>query len=296
MIIVDYSQTAISSLMADLKGRTDSEISLPMVRHMIINTIRSYKVKYGAEYGDIVIACDSRKYWRREIFQYYKAKRKSDREKSGFDWHSIFEALNQVKTELAEHFPYPVIEVDTAEADDVIASLVYWSQENELIMGVDEIPQPILILSGDRDFVQLQRYQNVKQYSPIERKWLKPESTPDQIVMDHAICGDVGDGVPNFLSDDDIFVREPKARQKSIRKKDLAVWRNLTLKDWETTPHYNRILRNLDLVDLRRIPENLQLACINSYKAQRGVKDRSGLLNYFIAHKMKLLIEHITEF
>ena len=297
MIIVDYSQTAISSLMADLKGRTDSEISIPLVRHMIINAIRSYKVKFGAEYGDIVIACDNRKYWRRDIFQYYKAGRKKDREGSGFDWVSIFKALNQVKDELAEHFPYPVIEIDTAEADDIIASLVFWTQENDLVIeGVSEEPQPILILSGDHDFMQLQRYPNVKQYSPIHRKWIKiAGNTPDQIVMDHVIMGDKGDGVPNFLSDDDTFVKEG-GRQKPIRKKDLAEWRNRSISDLKDTPHWEKIKRNFDLVDLRRIPEDLQSACINMYCTQRNLRDKSGLLNYFVANKMKILMDHITEF
>ena len=296
MIIVDYSQTAISMLMADLKRTPNAEISVPLVRHMILNALRSYKVKFGAEYGDIVIACDNRKYWRRELFPHYKAGRKKDRDSSPFDWVAIYKALNQIKDEIAEHFPYPVIEIDTTEADDIIASLVFWSQENELVMeGVSEEPQPILILSGDHDFMQLQRYPNVKQYSPIHRKWVKLNGTPDQVVMEHVITGDKGDGVPNFLSDDDTFVKEG-GRQKPIRKKDLAEWRNRSISDWKDTPHWEKIKRNFDLVDLRRIPETLQSACINSYCTQRNLRDKSGLLNYFVAHKMKILMDHITEF
>jgi len=294
---VDYSQTAISTLMVDLKGKKGAEISIPLVRHMILNAFRSYKTKYGAEYGEIVIACDSRKYWRREVFPFYKASRSKDRKRSGFDWHSIFMALNQVKDELDEFFPYSLIEVDMAEADDVIASLVMWSQDNDLIMnGVSEESQPILILSGDHDFAQLQRYPNVKQYSPILRQWIKPEGNPDQVIMDHVILGDKGDGVPNFLSDDDIFIREPPARQKPISKKNLAIWRNTTLAEWEKTPHWEKIKRNLNMVDLRRIPEDLKSTCINTYLAQHGTRDRSKMFNYFVANKMKLLMEHITEF
>lgn len=133
MIIVDYSQTAISTLMAELRGRTDAEISTPLIRHMIINTLRSYKNKYGAEYGQLVIACDNKRYWRKELFPYYKANRKKDRDTSGFDWHSIFEALNQIKSELSEFFPYPVIEVDTAEADDVIATLCKYTDRKSVV-------------------------------------------------------------------------------------------------------------------------------------------------------------------
>lgn len=294
MILVDYSQTAISTLMAELRGRTDVEISTPLVRHMIINALRSYKVKYGSEFGNIVIACDSKKNWRKEIYPYYKANRKKDRDTSGFDWNSIFEALNQVKHELGEHFPYPVIEVETAEADDIIATLSTWTQQNDLIQqGLEFEPQPVLILSGDHDFAQLQRYKNVKQYSPIQKKWVKIDN-PDVALMEHVLSGDKGDGIPNFLSPDDVFVSG--GRQKPIRKKDLEVWKNMKIEEWENTTHITNIKRNLSLIDLRKIPEPIQKSIIHNYEQQKNVRDKSGLLNYFIANKMKNMIDHITEF
>jgi hypothetical protein len=295
MIIVDYSQTAISTLMGELRGRTDVEISTPLIRHMIVNALRSYKVKYGNEFGNIVIACDNKKYWRKQVFPHYKANRKKARDDSGFDWHAIFEALNQIKVEIAEHFPYPVIEVDTAEADDVIATLAMWTQENDLIQdGLDFEPQPVLILSGDHDFTQLQRYKNVKQYSPIHKKWVKAEESIDKIVMEHILMGDKGDGVPNFLSADDVFVSG--GRQKPIRKKDLEEWKKLSISDWDGTPHEANIRRNAQLVDLRNIPEDISKTIINNYVSQKDTRDKTQLLNYFIAHKMKNLMEHITEF
>lgn len=295
MIIVDYSQTAISTLMAELRGRTDVEISTPLIRHMIINALRSYKVKYGNEFGNIVIACDNKKYWRKQIFPHYKANRKKARDDSGFDWHAIFEALNQIKQELAENFPYPVVEADTAEADDIIASLVLWTQENDLIQdGLDMEPQPVLILSGDHDFTQLQRYKNVKQYSPIQRKFVKADEPIERIVMEHILMGDKGDGVPNFMSPDDVFVSG--GRQKPIRKKDLEEWKKLSISDWDGTPHEAGIRRNAMLVDFRNIPENIRESIINNYTSQKNSRDKSQLLNYFIAHKMKNMMEHITEF
>lgn len=295
MIIVDYSQTAISTLMGELRGRTDVEISTPLIRHMIVNALRSYKVKYGNEFGNIVIACDNKKYWRKQVFPYYKANRKKARDDSGFDWHAIFEALNQIKQEISEFFPYPVIEVDTAEADDIIAALAVWTQENDLIQyGLDMEPQPVLILSGDHDFTQLQRYKNVKQYSPVHKKWVKAEESIDAVVMEHILMGDKGDGVPNFLSADDVFVSG--GRQKPIRKKDLEQWKQLPISYWDGTPHEANIRRNAELVDLRNIPTPISDTIINSYTLQQGVRDKTNLLNYFIANKMKNLIEHITEF
>jgi len=292
---VDYSQTAISTLMAELRGRTDAEISTPLIRHMIVNALRSYKNKFGKEFGQLVIACDNKKYWRKQMFPYYKANRKKARDDSGFDWHAIFEALNQIKSELAEHFPYAVVEVDTAEADDIIASLVMWSQEHDLVQqGLEAEPQPVLILSGDHDFTQLQRYKNVKQYSPIHKKWVKATESIDEIVMEHILMGDKGDGVPNFMSPDDVFVSG--GRQKPIRKKDLEQWKKLDVSHWNGTPHEAAIKRNIQMVDLRMIPQDIVQNIINNYTQQKDVRDKSQLLNYFIAHKMKNLMEHITEF
>ena len=294
MIIVDYSQTAISTLMAELKGSANAEISTPLIRHMIINALRSYKVKYGSEFGNLVIACDNRKYWRKNLFPFYKANRKKARDDSGFDWHAIFEALNQIKQELDEHFPYPVIEVDGAEADDVIASLTFWSQENDLIQfGLDFEPQPVLILSGDHDFAQLQRFKNVKQYSPIQRSWVKVKENPEFVLTEHILSGDKGDGVPNFMSADDTFVNG--GRQKPIRKKDLEVWRTQPLSIWDGTPHEANVKRNIQMIDLRNIPTDVNESVINTYEAQK-TRNKSQLLNYFIANKMKNMIEHLGEF
>lgn len=295
MIIVDYSQTAISTLMAELRGRTDAEISAPLIRHMIINALRSYKNKYGKEFGELVIACDNKHYWRKKKFPYYKANRKKARDDSGFDWQAIFEALNQIKVEISENFPYPVVEVESAEADDVIASLVIWSQDNDLVQeGLDMVPQPILIISGDHDFAQLQRYKNVKQYSPIHKKWIRLSSTADVALMEHILMGDKGDGVPNFMSDDDTFVTGK--RQKPIRKKDLEQWKFAKLSQWDGTQYEANLRRNSDLIDLRNIPEDIGNTIINNFIQQKDVRDKSNLLNYFISHRMKNMMEHITEF
>ena len=106
MIIVDYSQTIISNLMAELGGRKDVELEVNLLRHMVINTIRSHYTKFKDEYGEMVIACDSKSYWRKEVFPFYKANRKKIREESGYDWNTIFDTINLLKSELKQFFPY----------------------------------------------------------------------------------------------------------------------------------------------------------------------------------------------
>jgi hypothetical protein len=293
VIVVDYNQTAISSLMANLAGRRDVEVNIPLVRHMIINALRSYRKKFGPEFGDMVIACDNRHYWRRQYFPNYKANRKKSRDDSGFDWNSIFEALHLVRAELSEHFPYPVIDVDGAEADDVIAVLAEYSQT----MNTDGLlpsAEPFLVLSGDHDFNQLQKWSNVKQYAPVQKKFIKLTETPEAVLMEHIIMGDKGDGVPNILSCDDTFINGD--RQRPIRKDKLAEWKTQKPEEFITSDvMWRNFQRNRELVDLSRIPEDIKESIIDSYEKQKG-GDRSGLLNYFIANRMTQLIELVDEF
>jgi hypothetical protein len=293
VIVVDYNQTAISSLMVNLGGRRDVEVNVPLVRHMIINALRSYRKKFGPEFGEMVIACDNRHYWRRQYFPNYKANRKKSRADSGFDWNSIFEALHLVRAELAEHFPYAVIDVDGAEADDVIAVLAEYSQTMNTD-GLIPSAEPFLVLSGDHDFNQLQKWSNVKQYAPVQKKFIKLTETPEAVLMEHIIMGDKGDGVPNILSGDDTFVNGD--RQRPIRKEALALWKTQKPEDFINSDEmWRNYQRNRELVDLSRIPEEIKESIIDNYEMQKE-GDRSGLLNYFIANRMTQLIELVDEF
>jgi 5'-3' exonuclease len=260
---------------------------------MILNSIRSYKQKFGKEYGELVIACDNQNYWRREYFQYYKAGRKKAREDSGFDWKTIFEALNLIRSEIDVFFPYKVINVDGAEADDIIAVLAEWSQTNDTNNLLFEDPKPFLVLSGDHDFIQLQKYSNVKQFSPVQKKYVKPDISPEKYIFEHIIRGDKGDGVPNVLSADDSIVNG--IRQKAIRQDKIDVW----YKDFEAMPKdadfKKNYERNKKLVSFDSIPDKIKNAIINSY-VEKPQKDKSKLLNFFIEHKMKNMLELIEEF
>ena len=296
MIVVDYNQTAIGSFMAEVKGRTDVEPNLDLLRHMILNSIRSYKMKWGDEFGDLVIACDNRQYWRRQGFPYYKAGRKVTREKSGMDWSSIFEAVNLIRDELDEVFPYPVINVDGAEADDVIGTLAAYSQtigEPGPLFEDEITPEPFLIVSGDHDFKQLQKWANIKQYAPAQKKWVKITEPAEVVLREHIIVGDKGDGIPNMLSDDDCFV-EGK-RQTPVRKVKLNKWKYLPPEEWVSGELAAGYVRNSTLVDLTKTPEDIKESIINNYKSQQG-QDRSLLLDYFMKYKMKHMIDVIDDF
>ena len=217
MIIVDLNQIMISNLMVQINGRNAVELSEDLVRHMVLNSLRGHNKRFRKEYGEMVIACDSGNVWRREVFPNYKASRKTTREKSGHDWTAIFEILGNIRSELKEHMPYRLIEIDTAEADDIIGVLVK-----------KYINQKILILSGDKDFIQLHRNQlapsnnHVKQYNPVLNKFVGVGETPSIYIKEHILKGDRSDGIPNVLSDDDVFVEG--RRQRPLTKKKIASW------------------------------------------------------------------------
>lgn len=278
MIIIDLNQVCISNLMQQLGNHLNSKLDENMLRHMILNSIRSYNTKFSGDYGDIVIACDDRNYWRRQIFPYYKANRKKTRDQSELDWSTIFLTLDKIKKELRENFPYKVIQIEGAEADDVIASLC---QEYNL--------QDILILSGDKDFVQLQCYNNVKQYDPIRKKWIK-DSNPESYLYEHICRGDQGDGIPNILSDDDTFVTSK--RQKPLTQKKLDNFKQEGSKDEAILRNF---ARNEQLINLAKIPKNIKEMVIDKYKETNEV-GKTKLFNYFVEHKLKNLMEHINEF
>ena len=283
MIIVDLSQVMISNLMMQLGNHTNTEVEEDLLRHMILNSIRSYNMKFKDEYGEMIIACDDRNFWRRDIFPYYKANRKKSREKSELNWTQIFDSLHKIRDELKAFFPYRVIQVDAAEADDIIGSLV---------MKYGDTNEKILILSGDKDFVQLQRYNNVKQYDPVQKKF-RTTNDPDRFIKEHIMRGDVGDGIPNFLSTDNCLV--VGERQKPVASKKLDVWVNQKPEEFCDERMLRGYRRNQQLVDLSFIPQNVQENILSEYEAQAG-KDRKNLFNYFIEKKLKNLIESINEF
>ena len=287
MIIVDMNQVMISTFMVESNNQ-NVEVDEGLIRHMVLNSLRANKVKYGEKYGEMVLACDDQNYWRKQMFPYYKFRRKEDREASSLDWNAIFNSLNKIRDEIKEVFPYRTIQIESAEADDVIATLV--KEFGNDLPGAKRI----LILSGDKDFQQLQRYDNVDQIDPVHKKTIKA-TNPELFLKEHIIRGDVGDGVPNFLSDDNCLAI--KVRQKSIMQKKLDVWLTQDPSQFCDAVMLERYERNRRLIDLSLVPDEIAVKVMESYHAQEDkIKDRSKLFNYFMKHKLKLLMNSIQEF
>jgi len=283
-IMVDLNQVLISNLMQHLKQISKShEMNEDLIRHMSINTIRSNVRQFKSKYPNVILCCDSKKYWRREFFPFYKSQRKHDREASGLDWHLIFDTLNKIRDEFKESFPYKVLDVEGAEADDIIAVLTARLSSSA----------NILILSSDKDFGQLQKYPNVTQYSPILKRFIKIDN-PTTFIREHILKGDRGDGIPNFLSPDNTFAAGE--RQKVINSKRLQEWISQDAETFCTTDIMLRgYKRNQTLVDFDYIPGDIQTSIVTAFENTK-VATKEKMLNYFIDKGLKVMIESINDF
>jgi len=277
MIIIDLNQVMISNIMQQLGNHTNATLEENMVRHMVLNSLLSYKKKFSSEYGELVIACDNKNVWRKKVFPYYKANRKKAKENSDTDWKSIFECLSNIREELKTFFPYKVVDVESAEADDVIATITRNNDEK------------ILILSGDKDFIQLHS-KNVDQYDPVRKKFIKHDN-PNTFLFEHILKGDSGDGIPNILSNDDVFISG--TRQKPMTAKRIKNYMETPLNEMDNESRRN-FQRNEMLIDLKFTPKEIQDMILDQFNSQK--KDKSQLMNYFIKNKLKNLMEHIGEF
>ena len=289
MILVDLNQVMISNLMAQLHSSQSKEVDEDLLRHMVLNGIRSYRNKFTEEYGELVICCDDTNNWRKDHFPYYKAHRKTNRDQSDLDWPNIFNCLNVIRDELKEFFPYKHIRVNRAEADDIIGTICH---TEGVVMGDGK--EKILILSGDKDFIQLQTYSNVYQYDPVRKKMVKHKD-PAQYLLEHIAKGDRGDGIPNALSADDTFVSG--GRQKPMRAKRLEEIMSVVQNNKELNGSYEWATgykRNQVLVDLINTPDELQKLILEQFEIDPGGRD--GLFNYFVKSRLNNLIENISEF
>jgi len=279
MIIIDMNQISLASLMMDLNMRKSNEVDEGMVRHMILNSIRLHRSDFYKEFGEVVLTYDSKHYWRRDYFPNYKQNRKKGREKDNKDWDAIFGCLNKIKAEFKENLPYKYLEVYGAEADDIIATLCKEHQD-----------QKIMIISGDKDFIQLQKYENVSQYSPILKKMVNGHN-PDTYIKEHILKGDSSDGVPNVLSPDHTFVEG--LRQRPLSKKKIEAWiKSETGMSEEVKRNYQR---NHKLINLDNTPEDLQKSILDTFN-EAPCGDRSKILTYFIENKLKELTDSIGDF
>lgn len=280
MILFDFNQTMISSIMTQLGDKDNNELNEDLMRHIVLSNILFYKKKFGKEYGEVVLAADSGNYWRKDIFPYYKALRKEERKKSAYDWNLIFSLMDLVRDEIKENFPYKLLRLPKIEADDIIATLCI------------NIPEPSMIISADKDFIQLQTNPYIRQYSPSARKYITHEN-PTKYLKEHIIRGDRGDGIPNFLCEDDRIVSG--VRQQPVYTKNVVEWIEMDPQDFCDEEQMKNYIRNKKLIDLTLIPKEITKQILDAYHLYES-PSKSKIYPYFVKKRLINLMEDLNAF
>ena len=234
-------------------------------------------LKPSADYGEITLCTDAPNTWRKEFMPLYKANRKKTRDKSDLDWGMLFNTLNIVKQEIKENFPYRYMYVERAEADDIIAILTKHAKE------------PVMIVSGDKDFQQLHKFSNVEQYSPNLGKFVDCPD-PALFLKEHILRGDKSDGVPNILSNDNCL--DEGIRQTPMRKPILEKYLRISIE--KDDKYYRNYLRNQTLIDLEMIPNDVRESIRQEFKNTKPV--RGKVFDYLTKYRLRELLDHIEDF
>ena len=278
MILVDLSQLLVASTFVSMK-KGETEVDIKRLRHLLLNSLSKYRRQYANEFGELVICCDGSLSWRKDVFPNYKIGRRTGREESPLDWNQIFGCFEQLKKELRETFPYKVLQINRAEADDIIGTLVMERKFSS---------PKTMIISSDKDFIQLQRYHDVFQYSPVAKKLLNGVD-PEEYLREHILRGDKSDGIPNVLSDDDCIVSG--IRQVPMTKKLIKSWKHIPMPE----EHKERFERNTTLVDLRYTPYDLQKEILEQFDAKE-LGSRDKIPAYLAEHGLETLTKKIGDF
>jgi len=277
MILIDFNGVVIGHIVMAKEAITEG-----LVRHIILNTLRMHNKKFRDQYGSMVVCLEGVGNWRKRHYPQYKANRKASRETDGLDWDEIFRLITMVQGEIRENLPWYVIQVNECEADDVIAQIALTTQE----FGQFE---DVMIVSSDKDFLQLQEGNNtIKQYCPRFKKYLKQEAKFD--LHEHICKGDSSDGVPNIMSGDNVFVEG--IRQTPMMATKIAEFRDKTKMPEEVLRNY---LRNEELINLEKLPVDIKDNILEAWENKRAASPLKAL-NYLIKKRCRLLIECVGDF
>lgn len=288
MILIDFSQIFHANL--HVYVAQNKMLDYEGIRNMLLLSIAKYNKQFKDTHGDIIICCDGQNVWRKNSFLEYKFSRGKERSKSSIDWKEVYEIFNRFISELEEFFPYTIVKVQGAEADDIIATCCN-TYSNE----------PIMIISGDKDFGQLQIHENVRQFNPIKKKEIKIDN-PKNFLYEQILTGDVSDGVPNFLSDDDTYKNPDKRAKPLTAKKKEALLKNPSLffnpESIMTTTEFRNFQRNKMMIDLvNEIPEYISSEIIKVFEEERSKeKTRLKMRNYFFKNQMKYFMDRLSDF
>ena len=278
MILIDNSQLFFSAYFSH--GHASGELNDNLVRHTLLSQYARINDKYRSRFGDIVICNDADNYWRKKIYSGYKQQRKEQKEKNEtVDWKHLYEVFDRVRTEIRENFPYKSIRVNHCEADDIMYVLCKHYSDRE----------KMLVVSSDKDMVQLMKFKNVSIFSPKIDSIIKSVGNLDQVLFTHILRGDASDNIPNVLTSTDSFLNKKERQKPMTAKRIVEFTENDSLID------QNNLERNRSLIDLSYIPEEYENNILKKFEETVPV-DRKNIFDYLVSKKMKLLLESVESF
>lgn len=283
MILIDYSNVAMSCLAVGMRMESGNIMS----QGFLLGKIKAYNTKFRDVYGELVIANDhGGMTWRHAYYKHYKAHRVVK------DPDEAFIEMMQVRADmyksLKEHSPYRCVSIRGAEGDDIGGVLA-------------RQPGRHMLISADKDWTQICS-DTIKCYNPIKKEQI--DNGPnyiDQLIL----SGDPGDGIPNFLSDDDTLVNKEK-RQKPLTKKikeqmydafdQYTEIPDLNVKGVTTEQMQKNYIRNQKLIDFRKIPKIIVKQIEDEFHSQEGKHKGKDLMTMILAMKASNYVSCLNDF
>ena len=157
--------------------------------HLATSSLLNTRMLFIQKYGELVLTTEGRDLWRKKFYSDYKAQRKKVRDESEINFPEFFKVVDKLNDFIDKSTPIRLVSEPAAEGDDIIAVLAKEYHLN----------QPILIDSVDHDFIQLLAYPNVTLRNPMKKTFTPAPPCIETFKLEHIICGDKGDNVPNIF-------------------------------------------------------------------------------------------------
>lgn len=268
VLLIDTNNLSMRCLFALAYDPTDTKFNLFKAAFLgsLKKSIKQFKP------NKIIFCQEGFHNWRRELFDDYKCSRAPGREASPVDFDAFFKMNNEFLDDLQHILQNTLfLRIDHLEADDLIALITKHKKEWN-----------ITVISTDKDFYQLHKFSNFRQWDPIKNKFIEVLD-PHAALMTKIITGDKSDDIPQL--------------KKGIGPKTVAKILDEGLEEWLSKNDLKEQFdKNRRLIDFEFIPTDLAKNAIVAIDAwKQGKFAGREYYNFIVKHGMGSEIEHIDE-
>lgn len=273
VLLIDFSNLAMRCLFSLPFDPLDENFNRWKI--LMMGSLKKTLIKFNPD--KVIFCLEGHNNWRKLVYTDYKANRvygpPTDANHIDFD---IFFGEMQRFIESFSTFltNAQFLSVDRCEADDLIGVIVKSHPEWN-----------ITCQSSDRDFYQLYKYSNYKQYDGIKKKIIEVLD-PKMYLLEKVITGDAGDNVPKLKT--------------GIGQKRAAAIINSSdgLDEWLKKENLEKEFeRNMKLISFDCIPEEI------SFNINKAVNDWNSIpfdpkktMNFLIENKLTAMFDDFEVF